>query len=120
MSSDAALRKARSMIRDARRRYLKNPKKYGYQEPELNVELIANAIRAGCPFTGRAFSLTGPWTAMSPSLDRQNPKLGYTHENTRVVPVFFNVAAGNFTSADLRFLAPFLQSYLEMREKHLT
>lgn len=52
---------------------------------------------------------------MSPSLDRQNSSLGYTRENTRVVPVFFNCAAGNFSAADLEFLAPFLVNYVKDR-----
>jgi hypothetical protein len=75
---------------------------------ELTVEWISNKIQAGfCEVTGLPFvyrDLSGrqPWV---PSLDKLNPDIGYTLENTRVVVWMYNAAKNVYTDEEVLFMA---------------
>ena len=62
-----------------------------------------------CPVAGLTFVLTGERAngaphPLSPSLDRIDPKQGYTDENTRVVCNFVNVAKNAWPEEQFRML----------------
>lgn len=47
----------------------------------------------------------GPRRAFTPSLDRKDPALGYTEENSQMVVWIYNAAKGTGTHADVLALA---------------
>ena len=60
----------------------------------VTADAVQAAVDAGvCQLTGIPFNLDGGKTWDSPSLDRKDPKLGYTPRNTRVVLYAVNVMA---------------------------
>lgn len=73
----------------------------------LDPVRIASVIAAGtCEATGLPFVLQrsgrSPW---APSLDRIEPELGYTAQNTRVVVLAYNSAKGEMSLSELARLA---------------
>jgi hypothetical protein len=76
----------------------KNRARVGQFEFSLSAEHIRNVLAAGfCEVTGIAFEMSTPRFVKSPwapSLDRKDPRVGYTPENTRVVVACFNFAKG--------------------------
>jgi hypothetical protein len=74
---------------------------------ELTVEWILNKLQTGtCEVTSLPFTYSlnarNPW---SPSLDRIDPNLGYTLDNTRVVLWIYNASKNVFTDADVLLMA---------------
>lgn len=74
---------------------------------ELSVEWILNKLQDGkCEVTGLPFTYSlnarNPW---SPSLDRMDPNIGYTLDNTRVVLWIYNASKNVFTDADVLLMA---------------
>ena len=55
----------------------------------------------GIPFT-YGLNARNPW---SPSLDRIDPSVGYTLENTRVVVWIYNAAKNVFSDSDVMLMA---------------
>lgn len=74
---------------------------------ELTPEWIMEKLQQGlCEVTGLPFTYgldaRNPW---SPSLDRIDPSIGYTIENTRVVVWIFNAAKNVFKDSDVMLMA---------------
>ncbi len=74
---------------------------------ELSPEWILERLEVGvCEVTGMSFTYgveaRNPW---SPSLDRIDPKIGYTLANTRVVVWIYNAAKNVFTDGDVMLMA---------------
>jgi len=74
---------------------------------ELTVEWILEKLQNGtCEVTGLPFTYSlnsrNPW---SPSLDRIDPNIGYTLDNTRVVLWIYNTSKNVFTDADVLLMA---------------
>ena len=74
---------------------------------ELTPEWIMDKLQKGfCEVTGLPFTYglesRNPW---SPSLDRVDPSIGYTIENTRVVVWIFNAAKNVFKDSDVMLMA---------------
>lgn len=76
----------------------------------LTLEHVAAQIKNGvCPITGALFDLKinknregrRSFTPYAPSLDKIDPKQGYTNENTRVVIFQYNVMKGELSDAEL-------------------
>lgn len=69
---------------------------------DLTRAWVARRLAAGrCELTGLPFDMragkgSGPLLPFSPSLDRRNPKLGYTKRNTRVVCMIANAALSSW------------------------
>lgn len=74
----------------------------------LPQEVVVDWLRAGvCAATGLRLDLAfdkKKLNPLSPSLDRIDPKLGYTPANTRLVCWIFNRAKGDGTDADVQLL----------------
>lgn len=87
-----------------------------FNKPELDVtitaEWIQERIELGvCAATGIEFDLSprnGFWSPFSPSVDRIDPKRGYTIENCRIVCLIFNTAKNQFSDDDVLKMACFL------------
>lgn len=84
------------LIRRARER----SKRRGHPEPEITKEWVLKQPLV-CPYTGTKLiphssdnqaGMQCPW---SPSLDRVDPKIGYTEENTRLTSWFWNSYRGS-------------------------
>ena len=75
---------------------------------ELTVKWISEKITNGfCEVTGLPFVYSNkkgrqPWT---PSLDKENPDVGYTLDNTRVVVWMYNAAKNVYSDADVLLMA---------------
>lgn len=74
---------------------------------DLTNERVAKALEKGvCEVTGLPFVLQAkgrsPW---APSLDRTDPKKGYTLENVKVVVWAYNTAKGDWPAEDVVKLA---------------
>lgn len=75
---------------------------------ELSIEWISVKLQqgfcevTGLPFVYRDVSGRQPWV---PSLDKINPDLGYTLENTRVVVWMYNAAKNVYSDEDVLFMA---------------
>lgn len=64
----------------------------------INQDYITKIIANGhCQVTNLLFDLTDPNGPFSPSLDRSDPTLGYTIENTRVVVLIYNAAKSKWS-----------------------
>jgi hypothetical protein len=71
---------------------------------ELDIEWAFKAIAAGsCEVTGLPFdlSLTGARNLYGPSLDRVDPTMGYTRENTRVVLFGYNACKNTASETEV-------------------
>jgi len=66
------------------------------------VRLQATIDRGVCELSGVPFRLEGPRSAISPSLDRIKPALGYVSGNVRVVCHALNAGMGDWGEAELR------------------
>lgn len=74
----------------------------------ITREWIIERLVEPCPLTGRQFDMTvgsGRRSPDAPSLDRIDPRLGYTPENTRVIVTHANLALSNFQDEELIRLA---------------
>lgn len=74
---------------------------------QLTPEWILNKLNVGiCEVTGIPFTYglnaRNPW---SPSLDRIDPSVGYTLENTRMVVWIYNAAKNVFSDSDVMLMA---------------
>ncbi len=72
-------------------------------EFSISREIVDSWLKTGkCSVTGVPFDLStdrdNPW---SPSLDRINPKIGYTEFNSRLVTWIYNRAKGSGTDEDV-------------------
>lgn len=68
----------------------------------IDYSYVASIIKHGyCQVTGLEFDLTTKHGPFTPSLDRRDPKLGYTIHNTQVVVLCYNQAKGNWTHDDV-------------------
>lgn len=73
---------------------------------ELDTNWVADKLEQGvCEVTGIRFELTSGRNPFAPSLDRTNPELGYTKENTKVVVWCYNTAKGGWKHSDVIILA---------------
>lgn len=75
----------------------------------LTVEDVIRGIEHGaCPVTGIPFDLRKASrhsrNPFAPSLDRVNPKLGYTPENTRVVIWQYNAMKGELSDSEVAYI----------------
>ena len=76
-------------------------------EFSITVDFVFERIKTGkCEVTGADLKLIGgqrsPWSA---SLDRKNPSIGYTPENSQLVCWIYNAAKGDHSHADVLKLA---------------
>lgn len=76
----------------------------------ITVEWVEAKIAAGvCEVTGMPLELARhkEYTRhpFAPSLDRENPKLGYTKDNVRIVACIYNLAKGEFSPEHVEVLA---------------
>lgn len=79
------------------------------QNLEFNLEVleILEELKKPCPLTGFTFILNktgqniGNRNPFSPSIDKINPSLGYTKENTRLVCWWYNVTKQRFTDEEV-------------------
>lgn len=114
----AKLREWRSKQRPRRRASLlwrgakKRAEKLGL-EFSIEREWVEAKLHSGhCEVTGIPFNLAG-WTdnprklknSWSPSLDRKDPSLGYTPENTRLVIWMYNMAKSCWKHEDVMTMA---------------
>lgn len=75
-------------------------------EFELTKEWIEAALNEGtCQVTGLPFSFGNGRRPMMPSLDKKDPKLGYTKDNVQVVVWMYNAAKAEFSHNDVVRLA---------------
>lgn len=93
--------RAHQLWYDAKRRAQKDAVPFTITE-----EWIADKLRAGkCERTGLAFDLNKAESCrvnkFAPSLDKRNPRAGYTEANTRVVIWQYNTAKHDWTDEDL-------------------
>jgi hypothetical protein len=63
-----------------------------------NDWLIPHSKQTHCPITRLAFDTTDCTSPLYPSLDRIDPRKGYTPANTRIVSLFVNVAKNRWSS----------------------
>lgn len=78
-------------------------KKHGY-ECDLTDDFLLDKIKEQhlkCPYTGLPFEFTREKSERAPSLDRINPKKGYTQDNVEWVCWAINRAKGEMTKEDL-------------------
>lgn len=75
-------------------------------EFDLDIDWLTPKIEAGqCEVSGIPFVLTSGRHAFAPSLDRTDPKKGYTKDNTKVVVWTYNAAKGIGTHEQVVTLA---------------
>lgn len=84
--------RALRLLRDAARR----AKKRGLPCTVTQADLTERIARGVCEVTGVPLTLMEPNSPYSPSIDRRDPLLGYTPENTRIVAAIFNYAKHNW------------------------
>ena len=81
---------------------------------ELEKDFVAEQLRLGyCSVTNLKFDLSFDETKLnprSPSLDRIDPSLGYTIQNTRMVCWIFNRAKGDGSDEDVQMLVEALNA----------
>lgn len=79
----------------------------------ITSQWVENKLKAGkCERTGIPFNISrgpgglpGPRSPWSPSLDRINPQLGYTEDNTQVVVWAYNAAKGTWGDEEVLMVA---------------
>lgn len=99
---ESAHGRARTLLKGVERRSRGNSWQVG-----IDYDFIRSRIEVGeCEVTGLPFDLKGSTGTIknpfSPSIDRINPKLPYTVENSRVVVWQFNMMKGEMSDSDLR------------------
>jgi hypothetical protein len=93
-------RRALCLIATSRTRARKRGMEFSLEQHAGDIQ---RRIDAGvCELTGVAFDLSPGRKFNSPSLDRIDPKRGYTHDNVRVVLNLVNAALGDWGEATLR------------------
>ena len=75
---------------------------------EFSLELKDIVIPAICPVFGVSFQQNTEYT---PSLDRFDPKKGYTKENTRVISYRANMLKNNATIEELQDVIEYMQGW---------
>ncbi len=89
--------RAKKLVRAAAARARKGKLAYA-----LDWQWLVHKLAAGvCEATGLPLVIQRGISPFAPSLDRINPALGYTKENTRVVIYVFNMAKSQFTDSDV-------------------
>lgn len=72
----------------------------------LDLEWLLERLAAGvCEVTGVPFVIQSGRHSFAPSLDRNDPDLGYTKDNVRVTLWCFNAAKGTGTDQDVLVMA---------------
>ena len=75
---------------------------------ELDLEWLAAKLASGkCEMSNLKFSFEAPrkgyhHNPYSPSIDRHNPKLGYTKKNSKVVVTAYNIAKNQWNMKHFR------------------
>ena len=101
-ASDAVWQHAVSLLSSARRRARKTRRACSLTLEWVTAKLDTKV----CAATGIAFKLgRGKRTAWSPSIDKIDPRGGYTPENCRVVVWIYNAAKSEFTDDAVLILA---------------
>ena len=73
---------------------------------DLDLQWLVEKLEAGvCEVTGVPFVITSGRHSFAPSLDRNDPALGYTKDNVRVTLWCFNAAKGTGTDQDVLVMA---------------
>lgn len=73
---------------------------------DLDLQWLIERLDAGvCEVTGVPFVIKAGRHLHAPSLDRHDPKLGYTKDNVRVTLWCFNAAKGTGTDQDVLIMA---------------
>jgi hypothetical protein len=94
------LGRAGFLVRDAKRRA-----KVAGLPFDLDREWVADKITKGiCEVTGIEFDLshaTGRTNKYGPSLDRRNPKLGYTKDNVQLTTWIYNQCKNEYSHEDV-------------------
>jgi hypothetical protein len=73
---------------------------------DLDLDWLIKRLVAGvCEVTGVPFVIKPGRHIHAPSLDRKDPKLGYTKDNVRVTLWCFNAAKGTGTDQDVLIMA---------------
>lgn len=76
-------------------------------EFDLNINWIIEKIKLGCPYLGVEFKLGNTGNnyksrdPLTPSIDKINPKLGYTENNCQVVSWWYNSSKQQFTDSEV-------------------
>lgn len=108
-----AEKKAHSIVSGARERAKARGLAFDLEEAR-----IAEIIDWGfCEATGIGFGTYKERRMLSPSLDRIDPKKGYTHDNVRVVCMLYNCAKGTGTHEDVMLLVKALAGQLDRVEE---
>lgn len=104
-----AMRKLRLQPRTRASLLLGNARKRAEKlklEFDLDLEWTAERLEKGvCEASGLPFVMTNGRHAFAPSLDRINPKRGYTKDNTQVVVWAYNAAKGIASHDEVMTLA---------------
>ena len=96
----------RAMCLVAAARIRARKKGIAFSIDEGEVALLQRVIDAGrCQLSGVSFTLGGPRSATSPSLDRVVPSLGYVTGNLRIVCHALNAGMGDWGEDELRRIA---------------
>lgn len=75
-------------------------------EVTIDMEWILERLNYGrCEVTGIKFEDSGNQSPFGPSIDRKNPSLGYTKENSQVVVFIYNTAKHKHSHEDVMRLA---------------
>lgn len=98
-----AINRGRLLVMQAKRR--SQAKEIPCDLHNFIPEIEARVQRGVCELTGLSFNFHSKGTSWnSPSLDRIDPKKGYTHSNIRIVCFAMNAAMGNWGSDTLRMI----------------
>ena len=89
--------RSRVLLKDARHRARKKRLKC-----TITVDWLESRISEGvCEVSGLPLVISAKKSPWTPSLDRINPRKGYTPENTRVVVWLYNMAKGDHSDDDV-------------------
>lgn len=93
--------RARTMFKGARTRAREKGLDF-----TISKEWIVEKLKSGkCSATGIPFDFTSSRGPFVPSIDRINPKKGYTKRNSRIVSLIYNAAKREFKDADVQLMA---------------
>lgn len=96
----------RAMCLVAAARVRARRKSVSFELVDSDITRIQEIIDKGfCQLSGVAFTLEGPRSATSPSLDRIDSRLGYVPGNVRVICYALNAALGNWGEGEFRRIA---------------
>lgn len=95
-------RQAQTLFHAANHRAIKNRLEF-----DLDIDWIVDQLKLPCPRTGARFQLLasssgyGDRGPFGPSLDKIDPRRGYTKDNVQVVCWWYNVAKQRFTDQEV-------------------